>query len=67
MLSSRVFDKKLPIKDIESRPKFIVLIGGSLHKCCILRLSETHFYEDFCHEFLQVVNMYGIAFISGNK
>ena len=38
MLSSRVFHKRLPLKDIESRPKFIVLPDGSLHKFCILRL-----------------------------
>ena len=38
MLSSRVFYKRLPLKDIESRPKFIVLPDGSLHKFCILRL-----------------------------
>ena len=39
MLWSRVFHKKLPLKDIESRPEFIVLIGESLHKFCILRLE----------------------------
>ena len=38
MLSSRVFHKKVPLKDIESRPKFIVLLNGCLHKFCILRL-----------------------------
>ena len=37
MLSPRVFHKKLALKDTESRPKLIVLIGGRLHKFCILR------------------------------
>ena len=35
MLSSRVSHKRLPLKDIESRPKFIVLPDGSLHKFCV--------------------------------
>ena len=39
MLSSRVFHKKLPLKDIESKPKFIVLPDGSVYKFCILRLD----------------------------
>ena len=38
MLSSRVFHKRLPLKDIESRSKVIVLPDGSLHKFCIIRL-----------------------------
>ena len=43
MLSSRVFNKKLPQKDIESRPKFAVLIVGSLYKFCTLRIEVTCF------------------------
>ena len=43
MLSSRVFHKRLPLKDIESIPKFIVFPDGSLHKFCILRLQVTCF------------------------
>jgi len=39
VLSSRVLHKRLPLKDIESIPKFIALPDGSLHKFCILRLD----------------------------
>ena len=81
MLSSRVFHRKLPLKGIESRPKFIVLIRGSLHKfiCCLdyelhvsfheiaiqVGIQSIPGFEDFCYEFLQLVNIYGIASISG--
>ena len=45
ILSSRVFHRKLPRKDSESSPKPSVLILGSLHKFCILRLYIMGFFS----------------------
>ena len=40
-----MFHRKLPRKDSESSPKPSVLIVGSLHKFCILRLIVIGFFS----------------------
>ena len=45
ILSSSVFHWQLPRKDSESSPKLSVLIVGSLHKFCILRLYVMGFFS----------------------
>jgi len=71
MLLSRVFYKRLPLEDIKSRPKFIVLPDGSLHNFvfldCKWGIQSIHGFEDFYHEFLQIVNLYAIVSISGKQ
>ena len=72
MLSSRVLHKKLPLKDIESRPKFIVLTGRLFYSYNISnmfpfmklpykwRIQFIRGFKDIYYKCLQVVNMYAL-------
>lgn len=53
ILSSRAFHRKLPLKDSDSNPKFVVLIDVSFYKFCIDRLHAKCF-------FVKLPNKWGI-------
>ena len=43
--ASRVFQRKLPLKDSDSSPKLVLLIVGNLQRFFVLRLYSTCFFS----------------------